>query len=221
MSGLSASLLTVSCSLGGDERNLTIDIGRPVKLSLTRGLIEGTVDFVLGLEELVMPYLTSANVNHTDVSTDSKLPSGSDKNSSDDAMGSSSFISKILNSKVSISTSQMLLELKLSTFLPPSLNSQEQSISSENCTQDQAPTTSLCTPSSLKEGLIGGWDGLVITVPLNEQDGHLTIDGVQLLSMCEDVSYFIVTPVQLTCALRQHLYTHNLYVYIYRCILTI
>ncbi len=223
VSGLPPSLLTVSCSLGEEERNLSLDIGRPVKLSLTRGLIERTVDFVVGLEELVLHLLNGDDDN--DVSTDSKPSSkGNDDDSSkvsDDKMASStSFLSKILDSEVSISTSQMLFELKLSTVLLVPPISREQSVSAEDCllhTQDEIASTNsyLLTPSSsLKEGLLAGWEGLVITVPLTEQKGDLNIDGMQLLSVCEGTPYFIVPPLQLHCALGQHLYTHDLYVYL-------
>ncbi len=211
MNGLSPSLLTVSCSLGEEKRNLAVDVGRPVKLSLSRGLIERSIDFLLELEELVMPYLSNESA---DVSIDSHPPPPTqDNNSSDNKVASSSFVSKLLNSEVSISTSQILFELKLSTFLSAPPISRDLSVSSEDYRQDEVVSNSyLNTPPSLKESLLGGWDGLVVTVPWNEQKGYLSITGVQLLSVYEGAPYFIVPPAQFHCTLSQHLYMHNLYV---------
>ncbi len=215
MGGLPPTLLSVSYSTLGEGGNLSMDIRRPVKLSLTPGFIERSVEFACELEEIIVPLLNGAsdNVKNKKSSNDSQTPQKSDEDISNCPENNTSNLSKVLNSEVSISTSQMVFELKLSTFSKVRPISREQSVVSEDSVpqiQEDTTTSDPYTHPSLKEGLLAGWDSILITNPTRGQNGSLQVNGMQLLSVCAGASSFVVAPVQLQCALKQHLSTHDL-----------
>ena len=215
---LPANLISVSWShnqtdieSGSSAGVLSMDVGRPVKLSVS--------PFVL--QEL------SKLVHHLSNMISTQLPGYDQPTAVEERDNSSVYLTpqKLLDeakTKINISTeltlatSQLLIELQLAsdpssldeTDTPPSLASQE----TEVFLQGENVNTSFSHAAhSCKEGLLLAWDEFVLTVPAGTttascHTADLLVSGLQLVSLFgNEGSCFIVPPVQLSCLVSYHL----------------
>ena len=252
--GLPPNLLTLSWSLTGHDIEsasgagvVSIDIDRPVKFSLTPPLLREGVYFVSELADIVLPLVSislsspeDADINQScyesrDASSVYFTPQKSDIGDSNISENNNSRASNSTNNtamvtEVSLSTCQVVMELKLKAMSDEQTIRPEHNTQTEGafCTNTEETNTSFCTNTEetntsflgegftdasspckmMEEGLVASWDNLCLIIPPKDdhgQSGDLHINGLQLLSVYQGVSGYVVPPVQLECILRQHL----------------
>ena len=246
--GLPPNLLTLSWSQTGHDIEsaseagvVSIDVGRPVKLSLTPSLLREGVCFLSDLADIVVPLvsrslssLENTETNQScyesrDTSSVYFTPQKSDIEDSNISEKSNSKASCSTNNtamvtEVSLSTCQVVMELSLKAMSVEQPTHLEHNPNSAFYTKTEEANTSLLEESftnasspcnMMEEGLVASWEDLSLTIPPKDdhgQSGDLHINGLQLLSVCQGVSGYVVPPVQLECILRHHLplSTHDL-----------
>ena len=212
-SQLPPHLLTVTWSRStGDEGvwKVSMDVGRPGRISLTPGFMERSIQLVLELEDIVLPLLCQESSEAAQDSSSSDQPETTQKSGTStlEEKHSRSLVSTVLNTEISVSTSQMILELRLATpsKLPPYFKQGSEESSSSQLQEERGMFN--MAASTWSEGLIGCCEEMRFAVPLRSQGGQsvadLHVNGLQLLSVCGGFSSFVVAPVQLHCTLRQH-----------------
>ena len=224
--GLPPSLLSASWSRQSEDLEsgskagvISLEIGRPVKLSLSLSFLQEALKTLVQLKKIMKMQLfvgqrNGDDVNQNEISVDDKSSSElfatpqTSMNLSSCEHGDSE--SDLNLTEVMVTTNQVVVELVLTSS--NKANIEEESLTSSMAAQEmdvslQGEAVPLSSKCVIREGLVVAWQSFTLTIPPGNkltQTSELSIDSLQLLSIMEGVSVDVVPPVHINCLITQH-----------------
>lgn len=226
--GLPPSLLSGSWSRqsqdlesGSKAGVISLELGRPVKLSLSLSFLQEAMRTLVELKKIVRmePLVEDQNgngdrVNRTEVSLEDKSSSElfatpqASMNLSSCEHGDSE--SDLNPTEVIVTTNQVVLEF----IIAPSdkADIEHDSLTSSVAAQEmdvslQGEALPFSSKYFTKEGLVLAWQSFTVAIPPANKlsrTSELSLDGLQLLSITEGLSADILPPSHISCLITQY-----------------
>ena len=226
--GLPPSVVSVSWSRQSEDLEsgskagvFSLELGRPVKLSLSQSLLHEVLRTLSQVKEVLTVHLDVGlkngnrdQVNRNEISMEDKSSSElfvTPQTSMNISSEHGDSESDLKPTEITVTTSQVVVEFIIS--------SSSDKIDTENASQTSSTApqeidVSLQGEGALfnsrcvtKEGLVLAWQSLTLSMPPGDKlrkTSELSVDGLQLLSVVQGVSADIVPPLHINSLLTQH-----------------
>lgn len=231
-SGLPLSLLSVSWSMkSGDVESgskagvVSVELGRPVKLSFSLPFLREVLDTLSELKSSVNVLLSASRreveVSFKDDSEVDLTSEGSGSVRSPIEFGTPQSTREDLSlrqptaeiesklTELIVTTNQVIVEIILASLSSDCALQRPSSPAAglERELSLQGEPASLGSDSTVKEGLVLAWQNLTLAVPPEDdliQTSELGVDNLQLLSISDALSSDVVPPMHLSCLITRH-----------------